>query len=136
MLVNNAGCAWPGDIAAIDPDQLRDMLATNVLGALLPSQAVVARLLAGDAPGDVVFISSDAVHNPRPGLVTYGATKAAAEHIARGPRLRGRGNRDPGHHRAGRPHDHRLRVRLGRPAAVRAPSSSAGSASGTSATGA
>jgi NADP-dependent 3-hydroxy acid dehydrogenase YdfG len=24
------------------------------------------------------------VHNPRPGLVTYGATKAAAEHIARG----------------------------------------------------
>jgi len=31
-----------------------------------------------------VLISSDAVHNPRPGLVTYGATKAAAEHIARG----------------------------------------------------
>ncbi len=84
VLVNNAGCAWPGDIAAVDPDRLRDMLATNVLGALLPSRAVVARLLAANAPGDVVFISSDAVHNPRPGLVTYGATKAAAEHIARG----------------------------------------------------
>ena len=84
VLVNNAGCAWPGDIAAIDSDKLRDMLATNVLGALLPSRAVVARLLAADATGDVVFISSDAVHNPRPGLVTYGATKAAAEHIARG----------------------------------------------------
>jgi NADP-dependent 3-hydroxy acid dehydrogenase YdfG len=84
VLVNNAGCAWPGDIATIDPDRLRDMLATNVLGALLPSRAVVARLLDDGLPGDVVFISSDAVHNPRPGLVTYGATKAAAEHIARG----------------------------------------------------
>jgi NADP-dependent 3-hydroxy acid dehydrogenase YdfG len=84
VLVNNAGCAWPGDIAAIDADRLRDMLATNVLGALLPSQAIVARLLEADSPGDVVFISSDAVHDPRPGLVTYGATKAAVEHIARG----------------------------------------------------
>jgi NADP-dependent 3-hydroxy acid dehydrogenase YdfG len=84
VLVNNAGCAWPGDIAAIETDKLRDMLATNVLGSLLPSRAVVARLLASGSPGDVVFISSDSVHNPRPGLVTYGATKAAAEHIARG----------------------------------------------------
>jgi NADP-dependent 3-hydroxy acid dehydrogenase YdfG len=84
VLVNNAGCAWPGDIVVIEPDRLRDMLATNVLGALLPSRAVVARLLSDRLPGDVVFISSDAVHNPRPGLVTYGATKAAAEHIARG----------------------------------------------------
>lgn len=84
VLVNNAGCAWPGDIAAVDPERLRDMIATNVLGSLLPSRAVVARLLSDHLPGDVVFISSDAVHNPRPGLVTYGATKAAAEHIARG----------------------------------------------------
>lgn len=84
VLINNAGCAWPGDIAAIEPDKLRDMLATNVLGTLLPSRGVVARLLADRRAGDVVFISSDAVHNPRPGLVTYGATKAAAEHIARG----------------------------------------------------
>ena len=84
VLVNNAGCAWPGDIAAIEPDRLRDMLATNVLGSLLASRAVVGRLLAVDAPGDVVFISSDTAHSPRPGLVTYGATKAAVEHIARG----------------------------------------------------
>jgi NADP-dependent 3-hydroxy acid dehydrogenase YdfG len=59
-------------------------VATNVLGALLPTRAVVAGLLERDAPGDVVFVSSDAVRVPRPGLVTYGATKAAVEHVARG----------------------------------------------------
>lgn len=83
-LVNNAGCAWPGDIADADTDRLREMVDTNIMGALLPTRAVVDSLLARDAPGDVVFVSSDVVHQPRPGLVTYGATKAAVEHIARG----------------------------------------------------
>lgn len=84
VLVNNAGCAWPGDIAAGDPEHLRAMVETNVLGALLVTRAVVASLLERDARGDIVFVSSDAVHNPRPSLVTYGATKAAVEYVARG----------------------------------------------------
>jgi len=83
-LVNNAGCAWPGDIADLDVDRLGDMVTTNVMGALLPTRAVVGSLIEREAPGDVVFISSDAVRQPRPGLVTYGATKAAVEHTARG----------------------------------------------------
>lgn len=93
VLINNAGCAWPGDIADVDGDKLADMVATNVMGALLPTQAVVASLLERDAAGDVVFVSSDTVHHPRPGLVTYGATKAAVEHIARGLALEMEGRR-------------------------------------------
>lgn len=84
VLVNNAGSAWPGDIADVEPDKLADMVATNVMGSLLPTRAVVSALLERDAPGDIVFVSSDAVRQPRPGLTTYGATKAAVEHIARG----------------------------------------------------
>jgi len=84
VLVNNAGFAWPGNLAAIDPEHLRTMVETNLLGALLVTRAVVAPLLTRGARGDVVFVSSDAVRNPRPSLVTYGATKAALEHVARG----------------------------------------------------
>jgi NADP-dependent 3-hydroxy acid dehydrogenase YdfG len=94
-LVNNAGAAYAGDVTDMPVDQIRTTVATNVLGSLFPARRIGRSLLDRGAAGDIVFISSDTVHNPRPGLVTYGATKAAVEHIAIGLayELEGRGIR-------------------------------------------
>jgi 3-oxoacyl-[acyl-carrier protein] reductase len=83
-VVNNAGIAVPGDIATVDPEATRSVLETNIYGALIVTQAIIADLLERDLPGDVVFISSDSVHNARPSMVSYSASKAAVEHIAQG----------------------------------------------------
>jgi short-subunit dehydrogenase len=53
-----------------------------VLGPILLSKRVVAALRESGAPGDIVFISSDATVHPRPFLGTYGVSKAALEAYA------------------------------------------------------
>jgi len=82
-VVNNAGTAMPGDVAAVSPSALRSMVETNLMGALLVTQRALPTMCAANR-GDIVFISSDSVERPRPGLVCYSATKAAVEHVARG----------------------------------------------------
>jgi NAD(P)-dependent dehydrogenase (short-subunit alcohol dehydrogenase family) len=83
VLVNNAGTATPGAIEDMPDDVHARIIATNLLGPILITKRVVADLLARDAPGDIVFISSDATSHPRPHLLTYGASKAGLEAVAR-----------------------------------------------------
>ena len=82
-LVNNAGTASPGALHEMSDAEHERILRTNLLGPLLITRRVVAGLRARDAPGDVVFVSSDATRQPRPHLGTYGASKAGLEAAAR-----------------------------------------------------
>jgi NAD(P)-dependent dehydrogenase (short-subunit alcohol dehydrogenase family) len=82
VLVNNAGTAAPGALHDMDDDLHARIIATNLLGPILLSKRVVADLRERKAPGDIVFISSDATVNPRPFLGTYGASKAGLEAYA------------------------------------------------------
>jgi NADP-dependent 3-hydroxy acid dehydrogenase YdfG len=83
VLVNNAGIAVPGRFWELTPGQMDTEVRTNVLGPFLCTRRVLPSMIERRA-GDVVFISSDTVRAPRPGLLGYGATKAAIEVAARG----------------------------------------------------
>ncbi len=82
VLVNNAGMSTPGPFHRIDDDALRCEVETNLLGPMLVTRRVVEQLLQRDAPGDLVFISSDATRHARPRMVAYAATKAGLELMA------------------------------------------------------
>ena len=82
MLVNNAGTALPGAIHDMSDDDHRRIVETNLLGPILLTRRVVAQLRADGAPGDIVFISSDATVHKRPRLATYLSTKAGVEAFA------------------------------------------------------
>ena len=84
VIVNNAAHSLPYALHEYPPDVLRSEFATNVLGASLVSARAIRALRAGGQPGDVVFLTSDAVHHPRPGQLAYGASKAAIENLADG----------------------------------------------------
>lgn len=84
LVVNNAGGSLPHALQEYPPELLRAEFDTNVLGAALFSRRGVKTLLAADLPGDVVFLTSDAVRHPRPHQLTYGASKAALENFADG----------------------------------------------------
>jgi NADP-dependent 3-hydroxy acid dehydrogenase YdfG len=83
VLVNNAGIAVPGRLWERSPEQMDDEVRTNLLGPFLCIRRLLPSMIERRA-GDVVFISSDTVRAPRPGLLGYGATKAAIEVAARG----------------------------------------------------
>lgn len=84
VLVNNAGVGYLGAIAETTAERLRTTIDTNLLGALLCTRSATASMIERGAPGDVVFISSDSIQQPYPHMLTYGATKAAIEYVARG----------------------------------------------------
>ncbi len=82
VLVNNAGVAAPGWLHEMSDEDHERILTTNLLGPILLSKRVVAAMRASGAPGDIVFISSDATVHPRPFLGTYGVSKAGLEAYA------------------------------------------------------
>jgi NAD(P)-dependent dehydrogenase (short-subunit alcohol dehydrogenase family) len=83
VLVNNAGIAVPGAFWDLTPEELDREIRTNLLGPLLCTRRVLPAMIERRR-GDVVFVSSDTVSAPRPGLLGYGATKAGLEGAARG----------------------------------------------------
>jgi NAD(P)-dependent dehydrogenase (short-subunit alcohol dehydrogenase family) len=95
VLVNNAGMSTPGRFHTIDDDALRREVETNLLGPMLLSRRAITSLMERDAPGDLVFISSDATRHARPRMAAYSATKAGIELLARslGMELEGTGIR-------------------------------------------
>ncbi|MCH2173892.1 SDR family NAD(P)-dependent oxidoreductase [Myxococcota bacterium] len=84
IVVNNAGCSRPGLLSTQDPGWLRAEVETNLLGPLLVTRRALIPMREQALPGDIVFMSSDAVRNPRPYQVTYGSTKAALENLSDG----------------------------------------------------
>lgn len=77
VLVNNAGNMYRGPLADLDEADLRAVFDSNVIGAMMLTQAALPHLVA--ARGAVVFIGS--VHSQRafPGASPYAATKGAVE---------------------------------------------------------
>lgn len=76
-LVNNAGNMYRGPLADLDEQSLLDVFHSNVIGAMMLTQAALDHLV--EAGGSVVFMGS--VHSQRafPGASPYAATKGAVE---------------------------------------------------------
>lgn len=77
VLVNNAGNMYRGPLAELDEAELRRVFDSNVIGAMMLTQAALPHLV--EAAGAVVFMGS--VHSQRafPGASPYAATKGAIE---------------------------------------------------------
>lgn len=89
VLVNNAGTARQVPIAEVTPELLESEMATNCFGhaALLVRAWPVFVRQHG---GVIVNVSSMAAVDPLPGFLSYGATKAALESLARSAATEGR----------------------------------------------
>ncbi len=80
-LVYGAGVVPLRDLDQADTATWLDALTTNVVGAALVTAAALGHL---ELEGRVVYLSSDSVDRPLPGLVSYAASKAALEALGRG----------------------------------------------------
>lgn len=87
VLVNNAGVCVPGLLHETSPDALQTEIATNLVAPALLARRAIASLLARDARGDLIFISSENVVVPRPFQPGYTASKWGLEGLARTLRL-------------------------------------------------
>ena len=77
VLVNNAGNMYRGPLAELEEQALIDVFRSNVIGAMMLTQAALPHLV--ESAGCVVFMGS--VHSQRafPGASPYAATKGAVE---------------------------------------------------------
>jgi NAD(P)-dependent dehydrogenase (short-subunit alcohol dehydrogenase family) len=87
VLVNNAGICIPGLLHEVEPEALQREIAVNLIGPALLAQRAIRSLLARDARGDLVFISSENAVKPRPYQPGYTASKWGLEGLARTLRL-------------------------------------------------
>jgi len=81
-IVVNAAIHSAGLLATAEPDALRRLVDTNVLGPILCARAAVARMLP-QKKGLVLFVGSVAASRPARGAAAYAATKASVEALAR-----------------------------------------------------
>ncbi len=79
ILILNAAAGASGELTAMSASDWRAPFDVNVHGAFLMVQAVAPYMPKG---GSIVFVSSGAGHDPMEGLSAYGASKAAANHMA------------------------------------------------------
>jgi NAD(P)-dependent dehydrogenase (short-subunit alcohol dehydrogenase family) len=95
VVVNNAGMNTPGPLHELPAEAVSHEVATNLLGPMHVCRRALPPLLAARRRGDLVFVSSDAVRNPRPRQAVYTATKCGLEALARtlGMELEGTGVR-------------------------------------------
>jgi short-subunit dehydrogenase len=76
VLVNNAGVGWRGRFQDMAEADLVELLQTNVLGAMLTTQAALPSMLAGGS-GVVVNVASVLGFRPMPYSAVYSASKHA-----------------------------------------------------------
>lgn len=76
VLVNNAGVGMVGPLEGVTMDKVRELLETNLLGAIAMTQAVVPQMRAQKS-GVVVNVSSGVTFQPLPMMSIYTASKAA-----------------------------------------------------------
>lgn len=84
VLVNNAGIvAGGGPLTELPVEILDRVIAVNLRGTFLVTQAVTRRMIAEGRAGNVVNISSIGARQPTAGLGHYEATKAAVDALTR-----------------------------------------------------
>jgi len=81
VVVSNAGIGLPGLLHEVPVANLERELRTNLLGPMLVARRALPAMLAGKR-GDLVFISSMNVVEPRPFQLGYTAAKAGLEGMA------------------------------------------------------
>ena len=77
VLVNNAGNMYRGPLATLDEQALLDVFHSNVVGAMMLTQAALPHLI--DSSGAVILIGSTHSQRAFPGASPYAATKGAIE---------------------------------------------------------
>ena len=82
IVVSNAGESTIGTAADTSPEQFGREIEINLLGAQR-LVSLIAPAMIERRRGDIVFITSDAVEQPRPGVAAYVASKWGLEGLAR-----------------------------------------------------
>jgi 3-oxoacyl-[acyl-carrier protein] reductase len=82
VLVNSAGIVRDGLMAAMTPDQWRDVLEVNLFGTYNYCRAV-AQHMSYQRKGSIVNLSSTAAEFPSRGQVNYAASKGGVEGLTR-----------------------------------------------------
>jgi NAD(P)-dependent dehydrogenase (short-subunit alcohol dehydrogenase family) len=83
-LVYAAGCYRLVTVADASPADWEQAFAVNVIGAAMSVKTALSALR--ESRGRAVFLSSEVVGQPRAGVVAYGSSKAALDHLVRGLR--------------------------------------------------
>jgi NAD(P)-dependent dehydrogenase (short-subunit alcohol dehydrogenase family) len=85
LVLANAGIASYGSVLAVDPATFKRVIDVNLLGVFHTVRA--ARPSVIERRGYILIVSSEAAFAPAPGMVSYNASKAGAEHLASALRL-------------------------------------------------
>lgn len=83
FLVNNAGINQKKDFTEVTDEDFQKILLTNVAAVFSLSREVVKTMLANNAPGSIVNISSMASQYGIPKVIAYTASKSAIEGMTR-----------------------------------------------------
>jgi NAD(P)-dependent dehydrogenase (short-subunit alcohol dehydrogenase family) len=81
--VANAGIAHAAPIADLDYEDWRRVLAVNLDGVFLTLQTAMQLMRQNSQGGSIVVVASASGLKAEPGVAAYGASKAAALHLAR-----------------------------------------------------
>ena len=85
VVVANAGIASYGSVGVVDPVVFRRVIDINITGVFHTVRAALPQI--EQRKGYVLVVSSEAAYAPAPGLASYNASKAGAEHFANSLRL-------------------------------------------------
>jgi NAD(P)-dependent dehydrogenase (short-subunit alcohol dehydrogenase family) len=83
-LVYAAGLSRINPLHEAGFDDWVELFAPNVFGAAIVTRAALPHLLADGSQGRALYLTSDSVEKPYPGLVLYGSAKAALAAYALG----------------------------------------------------
>jgi NAD(P)-dependent dehydrogenase (short-subunit alcohol dehydrogenase family) len=83
-LVYAAGTTWITPLDTAGPDQWTEMFNTNLFGAAMVTRAALPHLLSDASDNRAIYLTSDSVEMPYPGLVAYGASKAGLRAYCQG----------------------------------------------------
>lgn len=83
ILVNVAGINPPGDVLTRSIDEMKEVLAVNIIGHVLLIQQVGQRMASADGPGRIVTVSSGGADMGIPAMAVYCGAKNAVRSITR-----------------------------------------------------
>jgi NADP-dependent 3-hydroxy acid dehydrogenase YdfG len=78
VLVSNAGLVQPSEVLTAERDDFERHLAVNALGVRTLVQAIAPGMVERRR-GDLVFVTSEVLRAPRPGIAAYVTSKFAVE---------------------------------------------------------
>jgi NAD(P)-dependent dehydrogenase (short-subunit alcohol dehydrogenase family) len=83
VLVNSAGTNVPEPFVDVSEEHLDDVVALNVKGTFVVSQAVVRKMIGAGRGGSVIHVSSQMGHVGAPNRTVYCMTKHAVEGLTK-----------------------------------------------------